>query len=276
MNVIVTGGLGFIGSNLVKSLLKTGLSIIVLDNDSTGYDREKQRGVTYIDDCCSNIAKLDKFAPNYVIHLGEYSRVQQSYDEPLAATTNITSTLPYVLDFCRRHEAKLIYAGSSTKYGNADSPYSVAKALNTEFVDKYCQMFHMEYAITYFYNAYGDGECDSGNFATAVAKFIKAKKNNELVTIYGTGTNRRNFTHVADIVSGIELVMLFGKGDGYGIGSDKSYSVTELVKAIGVTYVNVEDVAGNRSAATLCTDKTKSIGWLERHDLMEYIECKIS
>ena len=271
MKVLVTGGRGFVGHSLVESLVTTSLdSLVVLDNDSTGMQRPKLSGVTYIDDCVSQINLCD-YRADVVVHLGEYSRVQQSYDMPLKALTNITSTLPFVLEYCRQHGSKLIYAGSSTKYGNADSPYSIAKALNTEMVQRYCAMFNMPYAITYFYNAYGNGECSTGVYSTVVAKFLKAYKDGASVDIYGTGKQQRNFTHIDDIVSGICSVMQNGSGDGYGIGSDESFSVIELADMIGLDYKLIPDVAGNRTQATLNTEKTKQLGWKPVNYLPEYI-----
>lgn len=274
MKVLVTGGCGFIGHSLVKSLVATSsASVVVIDNKSTGIDRPEVWGVTYIDDCVSKINLCD-FKADVVVHLGEYSRVQQSYDMPLKALTNITSTLPYVLEYCRKHDSKLLYAGSSTKYGNASSPYSIAKALNTEMVQSYCSMFSIPCAITYFYNAYGYGECSTGVYATVVAKFLKAKLDGVSVDIYGTGKQLRNFTHIDDIVSGIRAVMQDGEGDGYGIGADQSFSVIELADMIGVDYKLIPDVAGNRTQATLNTNKTKQLGWKPVKYLPEYIlEC---
>jgi len=271
MKVLVTGGRGFVGHSLVESLVTTSLDLlVVLDNDSTGMQRPKLSGVTYIDDCVSQINLCD-YRADVVVHLGEYSRVQQSYDMPLKALTNITSTLPFVLEYCRQHGSKLIYAGSSTKYGNADSPYSIAKALNTEMVQSYCAMFNMPYAITYFYNAYGSGECDTGTYATVVAKFLKAKLEGTAVNIYGTGKQLRNFTHIDDIVSGISAVIKNGNGDGFGIGADQSFSIIELADMIGIDYQLIPDVAGNRTQATLNTEKTKQLGWKPINNLPEYI-----
>lgn len=271
MKVLITGGRGFIGHSLVKSFVTTSLdSVVVLDNNSTGIDRPKMSGVTYIDDCVSQINLCD-YKADVVVHLGEYSRVQQSYNMPLKALTNITSTLPFVLEYCRQHNSKLIYAGSSTKFGNASSPYSIAKALNTEMVQSYCSMFNIPYAITYFYNAYGKEECSTGVYATVVAKFLKAKLNGMSVDIYGTGKQLRNFTHIDDIVSGIRAVIKDGEGDGYGIGADQSFSVIELADMIGIDYKLIPDVAGNRTQAMLNTDKTKQLGWKPAKYLPEYI-----
>ena len=276
MKYLVTGGLGFIGWNLVNKLADEGHLVKVIDNLMSGFERPMREGVTYRITCCSNIDVLCDFNPDYVIHLGEYSRVQQSFDEPLNAMENITSTLPYVLDYCRQNKAKLLYAGSSTKYGKARSPYSICKETNTILVDKFCQLYDMDYAITYFYNAYGINECFEGVYSTAVAKFLHAKKLGLPVKIYGDGLQRRNFTDVRDIVSGILRVADSGYGDGYGIGSDEDYSVLELVNMIGNNHTLIPDVAGNRTQAALCTDKTKALGWVARNKLQEYIkECVI-
>ena len=269
MRVLVTGGRGFIGSALIESLrdkhevksLDIGVGASV-----------KHLGVSYIRGCCSEIHTLDYFKPDVVVHLGEYSRVQQSYIEPLKAMQNISSTLPFVLEYCRRNSVKLVYAGSSTKFGNALSPYSIAKAANTELVKAFCEMYEMPYAITYFYNAYGAGEIATGKYATVVAKFIKAKKSSTTVNIYGSGMQKRNFTHVKDIVSGIDLVIQKGKGDGYSIGCRDKYSVLDLAKMIGVKYRLVDDMAGNRTTAHIDTSKTEGLGWQATRTLEGYID----
>jgi len=272
MNILVTGGRGFIGTNLVEYLSGEGHTILVLDNMTSGARRGILVDVKYVVGCCSQINELADFNPDVVIHLGEYARVQQSFEEPLYAMKNITSTLPHVLDYCRVTNAKMIYAGSSTKFGNAESPYSISKATNTMLVDSYCKMFDIPYAITYFYNAYGKLECASGVYATAVAKFIDAKKKGLDVVIYGDGMQRRNFTNVKDIVSGISRVMHYGNGDGYGIGSDESYSVLELAQMINNNYRFAAQAAGNRTSATLDTAKTKSLGWEAKRKLHNYIQ----
>lgn len=263
------------GWNLVNRLENQAHEIIVLDNLLNGGNRPLNANVDYVNKCCSQIGSLDNFCADVVIHLGEYSRVQQSWEEPLKAMTNITSTLPYVLDYCRRHKSKLVYAGSSTKFSISPSPYRLGKSINTSLVKEYCEMFGLNYAITYFYNVYGDMECADGYYSTVVAKFLAAKDKGEKVEIIGSGNQRRNFTHIYDIVRGIEIVTLAGKGDGYMLGCHTPYSINELAAMIGVKYKHVPDVAGNRQSAPIETGKAAMLGWKASLKLEEYIHSKV-
>lgn len=279
-NVIVTGGAGFIGSNLIKALLKKGCNVLSIDNYSTGtYENEtykssngpaKQR-LWYSHNCVSEIG-MYKFEADTVFHLGEYSRVEQSFDEPVKAMRNITNTLPYVLDFCAKRNCKLIYSGSSTKFGNADSPYSLAKANNTVMVEKYCQMMNIDYAITYFYNVYGSNEISSGEYATVIGKYKKMVQDGaESLPVNGDGCQIRNFTHVDDIVSGLLLVGELGEGDGYQIGSIKRYTINELVALFGKKPDYHDSPKGNRFFSILDTSKISKLGWEAKKSLKEYI-----
>lgn len=279
-NIIVTGGAGFIGSNLIKALLKKGCNVLSIDNYSTGtIENEARRSINspagqkliYTTNDVSEIATY-KFQADTVFHLGEYSRVEQSYEEPIKAMENITSTLPYVLDYCAKNNCKLIYSGSSTKFGNADSPYSLAKANNTVMVDKYCQMMDIDYAITYFYNVYGSNEISSGEYATVIGKYKKMVQDGyESLPVNGDGCQIRNFTHVDDIVSGLLLVGELGKGDGYQIGSIKRYTINELVALFGKKPDYQDSPKGNRFFSILDTSKISKLGWESKNSLEQYI-----
>jgi UDP-glucose 4-epimerase len=272
MTILVIGGAGFIGSNLCKSLIERGDEVFSLDNYSTGSQENHKVGVRYISGEAMDIASLcADISPSIVFHLGEYSRVEQSLGEPDKALANTYQTLPSVLRYCREKASKLIYSGSSTKFSDANSPYSVAKSLNTSLVDYYMTQCGLPYAITYFYNAYGHGEITNGPYSTVVAKFIQAKKNNQTVKVTAPGTQRRNFTHVNDIVSGLIYVSDKGYGDKYGIGSDESFSIIDLCKMIGVNYVIKDACPANRLSSKLITSKTKLLGWKPEYSLFDYI-----
>jgi len=276
MNVIVTGGAGFIGAHLCERLSVLGYDVTSIDNLISGNPANYVTGVNYIVGNSQNIQDFAKNTVDVVFHLGEYSRVEQSVNEPLFALKNIYSPLPYVIDFCLQNNAKLIYAGSSTKFGDSDSPYSIAKSCNTELVKRMFDVYAGKYAITYFYNVYGDKEVAQGNFATVVAKFIKAKKRGLRVKITGDGKQKRNFTHVEDIVDGLIRVMLSGQGDGYGIGAEQSYTIIELANMIGVEYDFIKSPTGNRTTAELKTNKIKSLGWKQNRRLKDYIAEKVN
>lgn len=270
MNIIVIGGSGFIGSNLIKELSKYGYSIISIDNYLTGTVENHHDNVSYLSKDASYINELD-FNADIVFHLGEYSRVEQSDEEPWLCLRNTYQTLPSVLEYCYKKKAKLVYSGSSTKFSEKSNPYIVAKKFNTELVKLMCEQYSMDYAITYFYNAYGNNEISTGKYATVVAKFIQAKKENRQVKITGNGKQKRHFTHVEDIVNGLIKVAFKGYGDNYGIGSPESISIIELATIIGVDYVLSDDKNSNRKLTELRTEKTIELGWKAKHSIFEYL-----
>lgn len=270
--ILVIGGAGFVGSNLCRFLIEQGELVYSLDNYSTGSECNHVDGVKYKKGDAKNINSISMVGNvDIVYHLGEYSRVEQSYSEPFYAASNIIQGIVPVIEYCHRNKAKLIYSGSSTKFGDASSPYSITKASNTITVDGLCSILGIEYAITYFYNVYGPGEIECGKYATVVAKFLMAYNEGEKVVINSGGNQSRNFTHVDDIVRGLLIVGKQGHGDGYGIGSDESFSIKELAEMIGVEYSLGGDVKGNRHSSSLITEKTKSLGWSCRYRLQDYL-----
>ena len=275
MKIIVTGGRGFIGSHFVNHAINNGHDVLVVDNEYAPPVGEKNNKASYFKKCVSGMFPTKAFDPDIVVHLGEYSRVEASFDNSLFAMNNIIGNISQVLDFCKVNKCKLVYAGSSTKFGDAISPYSLSKAANTDLVKKYCDLFDIDYAITYFYNAYGLGERSEGEYSTVIEKFIQAKINDLTVTVNGTGEQLRNFTHVDDIVNGLYLAAINGKGDGYGIGSDQCYSINDIIRMIGLKYKNSENTKGNRNSAKLDTEKTKKLGWTAKKSLNDYIKKRI-
>jgi len=280
--ILVTGGAGFVGSNLVRALRNDGADVFVLDNLSTGYIDEVVGSQGVVIGEVRDINSLVPVRPDYVFHLGEYSRVEQSFDDiDIVFEANLNSIYS-VLKFCRDRSSKLIYAGSSTKFGDGgdtkfQSPYALTKSINTEIVQTFCSWFGMEYAITYFYNVYGQREIATGKYSTVVANFLNLVRSGaKLLPVVRPGTQIRNFTHVSDIVEGLKLVALSGRGDGYGIGSDDAVSILELVEMLGCTPELIPERRGNRISASVNTGKTKALGWLPRRRLQDYIKEEIS
>lgn len=277
-NILITGGAGFIGSNLCKYLKKSNHAhhILCLDNYLSGSVANHIEDVTYIRGSCVDIDKHIDFKPDWIFHLGEYSRVEQSLSEPdLVWTNNILGTKA-VVDFALKTNAKLIYAGSSTKFGDGganknQTPYAWTKSSNTELVSNYSDWFGLNSAIVYFYNAYGPGEIEVGKYATLIAKFTRAMRDNKPLTVVAPGTQRRNFTHVADIVSGLHHVAQFGTGDGFGIGHPDSFSIIDVAEMFGGAVEYLPERRGNRMTAEVKTAKTLELGWLPQNDLQTYI-----
>ena len=276
---LVVGGAGFIGGKLCDVLTKDPSNIVVsLDNYFTGRRSQHVPGVEYregnskdIFDICGDVM------PDYVFHLGEYSRVEQSFkDFDIVYDYNLIGTKE-VIKFCSSMGSKLIYAGSSTKFGDGglgknQSPYGWTKATNTELIINYSEWYKLDYAIVYFYNAYGPGEMATGKYATLIGLYMEAMRNDDTLKIVQPGNQERNFTHVEDIVSGLILVGQCGVGDGYGIGSMKAYKVESVANMFGGKVEYIAGRKGNRMTAPVYNTKTLALGWEIKWDLESYIK----
>jgi len=276
--VLVTGGAGFIGSHLCEELVKSKkYQVTSLDNYSTGSESNHVSGVEYVKGNTCDIDELIRFSPDYIYHLGEYSRVEQSFDDiEKVYHYNKVGTFS-VLQFCRKSGSKLIYAGSSTKFGDGglgrtQTPYGWTKASNTELVENFGAWYDVPFAIVYFYNAFGPREISTGKYATLIALFAERMRKGLPLTVVSPGTQRRNFTHVKDIVSGLIKVGENAEGDEFGIGNDKSYSILEVAKLFGGEIEMLPERRGNRKTAEVVTEKTRALGWKCQNDLESYIE----
>lgn len=273
---VVTGGAGFVGSHLCERLVKEGYRVISLDNYFTGSPENHVEGVEYRTGHTKAIAEHVPETPAIIFHLGEYARTEKSFEDiEMVWDLNKTGTFA-VLEYCRRKKCKIIYAGSSTKFadsgeGRDQSPYAWTKATNTELVKNYSEWFGLEYAITYFYNVYGPREM-SGPYGTLVRIFTELYRAGQALTITAPGTQCRNFTHVEDIVEGLILVANHGSGDGYGIGSDQSYSVLEVAGLFGGDIFMMPERKGTRLTSGVDNFKMKSLGWFPKKTLPEWIE----
>jgi len=276
--ILVTGGAGFVGSHLCERLAKnTNYDVYSLDNYFTGSKQNHVDNVTYIKGDTKDIADLVKFAPDMVYHLGEYSRVEQSFDDMEKVWEYNKDGIFRVLEFVRKAGCKILYAGSSTKFGDGGlgrsaSPYAWTKASNTELVENYGTWYNVPYAITYFYNVYGPREIQTGKYATLIALFKERMKNNQNLTIVSPGTQKRNFTHIEDIVDGLILVGENGYGDEFGIGSGEAFSILEVAQMYDGKIEMLPERRGNRMSAEVVSDKTKALGWEPKRKLADYIE----
>ena len=276
-SILITGGAGFVGSHLAKKLFESGNKVYVLDNYFTGKKTNQHKGIFYKNDQTKNIFKLYKGTNlDYIYHLGEYSRVEQSYNDiDLVMEYNINSFYE-ILKLAKFHNAKLVYSGSSTKFSKdadvVESPYSFSKRMNTQLLVKYAQWFNLKYTITYFYNVYGPNEISKGKYATVIAKFLELKRNKvKYLPVTKPGNQKRRFTHIEDVVNGLILVGKKGEGDDYGIGSDKNYTIFEIVDILKMKYKLTPSKKGNRLDASLKTLKTKKLGWKPTFNLKTYL-----
>ena len=276
--ILVTGGAGFIGSHLCEKLVEDPSNkVYSLDNYSTGSKDNHIKGVHYIKGHTKDIYNLVDFHVDIIFHLGEYSRVEQSFDDIDTVWDSNKNGTFAILKFCREFKCRLIYAGSSTKFGDSgtgrnQSPYGWTKATNTELTKNFGEWFGIDYAIVYFYNAYGPREIKNGKYATLIAKFCEKMNRNEDLTIVSPGSQKRNFTHVYDIVAGLLLVGQYGHGDNYGIGHPDAYSVIEIAELFDGNIKMLPERDGNRMTAEVVTKKTEELSWKPKYDIKDYIK----
>jgi UDP-glucose 4-epimerase len=276
--ILVTGGAGFVGSYLCERLAQDpNNEVYSLDNYFTGSEANHVPNVTYIHGNTIDIASLITFKPYIIYHLGEYSRVEQSFEDIAKVWQYNKDGIFAVMEFVRSQGCKILYAGSSTKFGDGGmgrnaSPYAWTKATNTELVINYGNWFNVPYAITYFYNVYGKREISTGKYATLIALFTEKMKKGEPLTIVSPGNQERNFTYIDDIVDGLILVGEEGYGDEFGIGSPESFSIQEVAELFGGKIEMLPERKGNRMRADVMSQKTKALGWSSKHKLSDYIQ----
>jgi UDP-glucose 4-epimerase len=282
--ILVTGGAGFVGSHLCERLVKEGNTVISLDNYFTGTPENHVEGVEYRTGHTKDIATLISETPDVIFHLGEYSRVAPSLQEPgVVWDLNILGTLA-VLEFWRAKKSKLVYAGSSTRFaydredgvsGKDRAPYNFAKAMNTDLVHDYGRWYDLSYSVAYFYNVYGPkeraGQFD-GSYGTVIETFRQCAKEGNVCTINGTGDQTRAFTHVADTVAALQLIAQKGENREYGISAKEVYSIKEVAQLFGLEIVYAPATMSTRSSGNEDTSALAELGWEQKHTLAEYIE----
>lgn len=282
--MLVTGGAGFIGTHLCRRLVADGHRVISLDNYFTGTRENHVPGVEYREGHTKDIEHLVPETPAIVYHLGEYSRVATSLEEPARVwDLNMLGTSG-VLEFWRTRGSKLVYAGSSTRFAHARedgiagkdrSPYAWSKAANTEQVHNYGRWYELSYAVAYFYNVYGPGERAGqfdGSYGTVVETFKQCYDAGTPCVIRGTGEQTRAFTHVADTVDG--LVRIGGRGakEEYAISAREEHSLLALADMFGLEVRFAPPTKSTRSSGAEDTAKLEALGWTQRHTLAEYVE----
>ena len=275
--ILVTGGLGFIGSHLVEALLTNPENeVSVIDNmcsDSSGPYYKK--GVRYSVDDVRNINKPETSAGvDIVFHLAALARIQPSFDNPREYfSINATGTAE-VLEYARRSNAKVIYAGSSSAYGGPKlNPYSFAKYTGEQLCEMYSSVYGLSTVIARFFNVYGKRQPTTGPYATVVGVFEKQTARNEFLTITGDGNQRRDFTHVSDIVRGfISLSQTEWNGEIFNLGTGINYSINELAAMFGGTKKYIPRRPGEAQNTLADISKTaKETGWIPEINLKDYV-----
>ena len=282
--IVITGGAGFIGSNLIKFLIKkTKYKLISIDNYSTGSKKNhhKHPRVKYINS--DNIyikEKLSTIKKNIItlFHFGEFSRIYQSFTNINACyTSNMLGTFS-VVKFCSDNKIKLIYSASSSKFGNKGkdenlSPYSWTKSKNIELIQNYNRWFNLKYEILYFYNVYGPGQIKNSKMAAVIGIFEEQYKKKEPLTVVKPGTQKRDFTHVDDIVNGCFLAFKKGKNDHYFLGSKKSYQMLDIAKMFKTKIKMIAERKGERLGSFYKKSHTeKDLGYKTTININDYIK----
>jgi UDP-glucose 4-epimerase len=275
--ILVTGGAGHVGSHVIELLVADGRNrVISLDNYFNGSVANHIDGAEYREGHTKDIERLVPEKPDVVYHLGEYARITPSFEDVRAVfDMNMNGTFG-VVEFCRtRRVRKLVYAASSTKFaiegdGRHQNPYSFTKAANVDLINDYGRWYKLPYAICYFYNAFGPRERGDGKYGTVVAIFEGQYLRGEPLTVVRPGNQRRAFTFVTDLARGIILTARKGAGDGYALGSRRTYSVLEIAKAFGGPVKMVKGYAGRAEAAN-SPAKARALGWKPTLDVMDYI-----
>ena len=275
---LVTGGAGFIGTNLIQRLILEGYQVFSLDNYSTGSRDNELSSVTYV---TGDIELIDQLGSEFDIcfHLAAQSRVQPSFEDPEESMrVNVTGTMK-VMEWAKKYNVKVIYAGSSSKHHDpSDSPYAMTKFLGEEICKLYKKSFNVNVEIARFYNVYGPHEPLDEKFGNVIGIWREKVRLNKPLTIVGNGNQKRDFTHVEDIVNGIVKIAFSDSkhSDGWELGSGINYSINELFnifkKRFNVTSVNIDDQPGNyRKTLRVNDDAIKELDWKPQDRLKDYI-----
>ena len=278
-NILVTGGAGFIGTNLVKELIQRGHKVYVIDNYSTGKKENHIEGAQYIEGDILSI-KADKFDFDFdiVFHLAAKARIQPSFQEPEEyIATNFLGTYN-LTKYCQAKDIPLIYAGSSSHHsGKFENPYTFSKDMGEEIIQLYRKQFNLRASIVRFYNVYGPHQLTEGGYTTLIGKWINNIKKGLPCEIYGDGTKRRDFTHVDDIVGG--LIKILEKRtflNDFEFGRGKNYSVNEVAEMFNITPIYKDEKPGE-AQTTICTSYLAAslLNWKPTINLEDYIYNKI-
>jgi UDP-glucose 4-epimerase len=260
--IVVTGGAGFVGSNLIFLMLKkTKYKILSIDNYSSGTIKNhiKNKRIQYIKDDTKNISKILKYKKNNVktiFHFGEFSRIYQSFLKMNECIASNSVGSHAVFNFCLNNNIKLIYSATSANLGNKGndknlSPYAFTKAKNLEMLENLKKWFKMKFEIIYFYNVYGPGQICVGDMATVIGIFENCFKNNKPLTVVKPGTQSRRFTHIFDTVQVCYFAWKRNECRHYSISNKKSYSILQVAKLFNSQIKILPSRAGERYASAL-------------------------
>tara|TARA_R100001460_G_scaffold83037_3_gene123939 strand:- start:4159 stop:5052 length:894 start_codon:yes stop_codon:yes gene_type:complete len=297
MKAIVTGGAGFIGSNLVDKLLSLNYDVVVIDNESSdAHDKFywNEKSDNHKLDICDyeNIRPLFN-GVDLVFHVAAEARIQPTLLNPiLAAKSNFVGTCTILQCAKEAGVKRVIYSSTSSAYGLSNdipntetmqkdclNPYSVTKVGGEELCKMYTDLFGLETVFFRYFNVYGERQPIKGQYAPVIGIFIRQRDNGEDMTIVGDGEQRRDFTHVSDIV---EANVLAGNlsnkevvGELFNIGTGENFSILEIKDFVGGNYIHIPPRKGEARITLASNDKAKNIlGWQPKVKLKDWIKDK--
>lgn len=277
MRVLVTGGAGFVGTNLIARLVKEGHDVVSIDNYYTGLKGNHQEGATYIEKDLTEIEDYSEFGTfDIVYHLAAIARIQPSFKLPLEYfNANTVATYKLAL-YCAENNIPLQFAGSSSHHsGKFKNPYTFSKDLSEEIVQLCQQHYGLKATITRFYNVYGPYHLKEGGYCTVIGKWEKAVETGSPITIYGDGTKRRDFTHIDDIVDALILIQeKQAWGYLFELGRGVNYSIQEVAEMYNYSNIVYEEDKPGEALTTLCDDTLAKevLGWIPTRNLPEYLK----
>jgi UDP-glucose 4-epimerase len=260
--IVVTGGAGFVGSNLISLLIKkTKLKIISIDNYSSGEKKNhiRNKRVTYIKENTKNINRILKSKKNKIktiFHFGEFSRIYQSFTKMNECINSNTIGSNEVFNFCLSNKIKLIYSATSASIGNKGndknlSPYAFTKAKNLELLENLKRWFNFKFEIVYFYNVYGPGQIKIGPMSTVIGIFEDQFKKKIPLTIVKPGSQSRRFTHINDTIEACYYAWKKNRSKHYSISNRKSYTIIDVAKLFNTKIKFLPSREGERYASAL-------------------------
>ena len=260
--LVVTGGAGFVGSNLIEFfILKTKFNIISLDNYSSGSKKNhiSNKRIKYINGDTKDIFRILKIYKNKIhsiFHFGEFARIYQSFKKFNECFDSNTLGSKAVFKFCLDNKIKLIYSATSASLGNSGndrnlSPYAFTKSKNLELLENLKKWFNFKYEVIYFYNVYGPRQIKTGSMATVIGIFENCYIKNKPLTVVRPGTQTRRFTHIDDTVKTCYEAWKNNKCLHYSISNMQVYSILEVAKMFGLKISYLPKRLGERYASAL-------------------------
>ena len=281
--IVITGGAGFIGSNLIKYLVKkTQFKIISIDNYSTGTKKNhlNHKNVKYIKSDNIKISKILKNSRKkikVIFHFGEFSRIYQSFLRPKECLNSNINNSFEVINFAKDNKIKIIYSATSSAFGNNGkdenlSPYAWAKTKNIELIKNYSKWFGLKYEFLYFYNVYGPNQILNGAMSAVIGIFETQFKKKIPLTIVKPGSQKRDFTHIDDIINGCYLAFKKGKQNEYMLGTQKQYTILQIAKMFKTKIKFLPPRDGDRSKSnTPNNNALKFLSYRAKIDIKDYI-----